>query len=1585
MVSKFLTETLILLAVGLGVSWFCVWLHEHDVCPIRSLKRLLGKLSVVGLCALALWVLPFVQYGSVKGGNGGTNNVQMVVGPGVGVLPLVGDPPVVDEWEDFTPITSTNTTRTLDGDDFRRGFVLVRVGTDEAHDFSPPPEATVCADWRVFGATEDWFYVAFTNWAFQVGTNEVNRLRIHSDGWGGMLGMPAPLAFWPLKTKLKIAPEENWHLIDDATGEPPVAPENGQDARCPSRFWHYVTPSNTLLVAWQNILMDGDTNTPVSVQAEFWTDGRFDFRYDLSRCGGLGEAGTITNVLVGAQLGGLEWATNAISTNVTSLVFWPISPEDAYDPDADNDGLPTIDELFVYHTDPHNPDTDYDGLTDYEELFVHNTDPLNAYSTGGVYSDGFAIKIGGENPFSYPEGSTNTVLEHVFYSGTTNGVFAYPQSSDGMAVLRVSVSGSGTGDLVVGGRVVPLVAPPQMRSGPSVPPLTLLVQVVKGEAYRLYRRGSEELNVALDSDDFAFGSLPVWSAYGHINFPNTVTTHPCIHDFNARRRRVSLPLSRGADEMTCTWAGSMEVTVSNIPPRSATITGCFNARSTSWITYELDHPKYIFGRKNYEQTVRFCPQPSDPDPDDPDPEPDPPWFESGEGGDSESNEAGAPGGWCCYWGLCDMYCACGCGGNHGGEGGPDGSEDFDDDCPVHHVPYAECAHLHASDYTNALVNVEHLGGVLYIRDPPQYEQIELEVPTEHHRCCPCPDHSTNYVGVAYKSARLRLVDSNGLTFRRSGTSCTVNLAGVYPSSEVGDAMLAFARNGEVYQQQNRTVFGVSIRSNAVDLAACNALNANFGYPMTVGTNLTHTAAPDMKLVTNVRLPGGHVHLELVDATAPFTVWYYEHRAYAYRKLLDTATTPVKDLSMAYWKILMRRAVRGDGQSNEMPIYVTSPTPGTVKLLFRYWTVIDGQFVQDTAVQQITSVKPPLLVDYNRDGRIDSLDVASYLADRLAYFWRNDDTWRYDDAFDTSWVGLLGTLGLDDIRNSSNGIVDGRCDLINFLPVAVDVGAFVTNWNPNAIYYRLEADSVGVQSSKIAFAEVDWANVGETPFGTDCDIHGNYLHAAPVSELGGGTNLPPAFVTRTLSGSSTLLMEFPSVARYGNLYLKVHSRSDDSLLFSTSIKLHVGDVSQMIGWSNLRSAAGGSSGVPTRLATPDWPAEAHEPGNVVFVHGYNMEEDEETPLWAQNVFKKLWWAGLDRGFIAVQWRGNEGQTAEVITPNYYGNVQNAFQTAPALSNEMQDVQGPKWFLAHSLGNMLVSAAIQDYGMQYEKYFMLNAAVAMEAFDPINGITQLSHDKMTPEAWTNYTDRVRATHWFERFPEGDGRRLLTWKGRFANVTNIVNFYSTQEEVVNNGDGDWHAITVRNYVWYNQETRKGVWPLMLHEYESGWAFNGYYDTTTNYWVGGLPFSETYHMPPAAADQLSDEQLQQIPFFLDFVNPEMHSSSNGAIVANNYIYRAEMLAYAIPAESFAVGANPLPSLNAYTNATIGASVLKRNFNMAEEFATGLDDLPENHATDTKKKHRDWQHSTFVQRSYKRVHQLYKVIIQYVKETHNE
>ena len=49
----------------------------------------------------------------------------------------------------------------------------------------------------------------------------------------------------------------------------------------------------------------------------------------------------------------------------------------------------------------------------------------------------------------------------MFYSGATNGPVAFPQPTENIAVLRVSVSGDGEGDLMVGDRVYPLLPPPR--------------------------------------------------------------------------------------------------------------------------------------------------------------------------------------------------------------------------------------------------------------------------------------------------------------------------------------------------------------------------------------------------------------------------------------------------------------------------------------------------------------------------------------------------------------------------------------------------------------------------------------------------------------------------------------------------------------------------------------------------------------------------------------------------------------------------------------------------------------------------------------------------------------------------------------------------------------------------------------------------------------------------------------------------------------------------------------------------------------------------------------------------------------------
>ena len=78
-------------------------------------------------------------------------------------------------------------------------------------------------------------------------------------------------------------------------------------------------------------------------------------------------------------------------------------------------------------------------------------------------------------------------------------------------------------------------------------------------------------------------------------------------------------------------------------------------------------------------------------------------------------------------------------------------------------------------------------------------------------------------------------------------------------------------------------------------------------------------------------------------------------------------------------------------------------------------------------------------------------------------------------------------------------------------------------------------------------------------------------------------------------------------------------------------------------------------------------------------------------------------------------------------------------------------------------------------------------------------------------------------------------------------------------------------------------------------------------------------------------------------------------------------LLTHAIPSESFAVGANPVP---AWGPEDVGIGKLSRNIDMAK-FKKGVEDLPEN-----KQK---WVHSYFINRSPKRTRELYKSVIEQI------
>ena len=688
-------------------------------------------------------------------------------------------------------------------------------------------------------------------------------------------------------------------------------------------------------------------------------------------------------------------------------------------------------------------------------------------------------------------------------------------------------------------------------------------------------------------------------------------------------------------------------------------------------------------------------------------------------------------------------------------------------------------------------NVQHLGGVLYIREPPFYEQIHLDVPTEHRNCCPCPDHWTNYVGVAYKSYRLRLIDANGADFEKTEASCDVNLAGIYPSSAVGDATLAFSRNGEVYLEYAKTVLGVAIKGGSgVKLGNYNALNSSFGYPMTVCTNLW--SAPEMRLVTNVKLPDGKVHLELANATGQFTVWYFDNTRSEYRKLLDTPTTQVKDLPMNYWKALMKRAT--SGESAELPIRITSSEPGTATLVFRYWSVIDGKFVQDQAVQRITSVRPPLRLDISRDGSIDDGDSAAWFDRRSFHYWINEDAIKGD---------RIGQIS-DRSPNVNDMTVNGTFDLVNFFPVALDLSKFTDAWQ-NRVTYMIYPEWENTNSFNFCFADVPWNEAGKIQTTNVSTLAGHTLSAATLESLPKAGYQLHYYDTLTRFSDNSGLMICEAKSRYASFRIDI--KVGDTVLYTYSVPMSMMRVKEMYNWYNFRPLSNENAGRNTQFHTL-WDEDYSK--SLIFLHGANVTSDAAEE-WGDIVFKRMWLSGGRARFYSVDWRSDIGSDA-----NYHENASNAFVVASQIASTINNIPGEKIIMAHSLGNMVVSSMIQDHGLQVSKYLMCNSAVPAEAYDPS---LSLRSSKLVHPDWEEYPTNSWTASWHTLFKNDtdDDRKHLGWPNRFANVLGTaVNFYSSGENggdevlelAADNDVGILTGITssLAHHSWHKQELFKG-----------------------------------------------------------------------------------------------------------------------------------------------------------------------------------
>ena len=521
----------------------------------------------------------------------------------------------------------------------------------------------------------------------------------------------------------------------------------------------------------------------------------------------------------------------------------------------------------------------------------------------------------------------------------------------------------------------------------------------------------------------------------------------------------------------------------------------------------------------------------------------------------------------------------------------------------------------------------------------------------------------------------------------------------------------------------------------------------------------------------------------------------------------------------------------------------------------------------------------LVPDFNHDLKIDATDKARRARKEAFRFWKNDD----DDAGtdEGSDIPGAGTTDAADLK------VDGVRDLVDWFPVQVDLKQVLDAYEPAKIKLSIHHLD-GAKTLRFIFTDLSAPVAGR--YLTDL-VEANRAVSTPAVTIGnGGLILPATFLDSIRkNGTGIMLVEARQVSSQ-NLRLLV--RTDyNGVLCARDLRINISAVEDMYRWINLRP----SGGRPTSVGEPaNNPDDLSNGKNVIFLHGFNVTA-EEARGWNAEMFKRLYWSGSNAKFWGVAWQGDAGL---VNALNYQENVAKALACAEPFNAHVRGIAGEKIALAHSLGNMVVSAAIQDYGLPISKYFMLNAAVATECYRPASFNEATAGNYMLNEDWVGYKSNTWCSTWFRLFSSPDDRAKLTWKGRFPSVVSVAyNFYSSGDEifqVFSNGTpsaftgGPFH---LEQFAWQKQEHFKGRTvfgiPVIGGTDWAGWGFSGEYSM-------------------AEANAATPDNLRANAVFRQ--EPATMFSSNITAQVQN-----DIIAQGVPALSCAAGLNAINAISFY------------------------------------------------------------------------
>ncbi len=564
-------------------------------------------------------------------------------------------------------------------------------------------------------------------------------------------------------------------------------------------------------------------------------------------------------------------------------------------------------------------------------------------------------------------------------------------------------------------------------------------------------------------------------------------------------------------------------------------------------------------------------------------------------------------------------------------------------------------------------------------------------------------------------------------------------------------------------------------------------------------------------------------------------------------------------------------------------------------------VSDAGLVNGPDPLDIYVFDPPQLVpDYDRDGTIDEKDIALADSGEPFRFWINDDD---DDPNSEVYGNDVPDSGNPDCNSQT---IDGMRDLIDFFPVKIELDEILSDTSSFS-YYLVHEDAA------VKFAYTQMTDTNSTQFFKDVETAQSLSHAE-VKLVFPDLGAPPydgnklndsVFLSRISSDHEAVLLLEGCSTTTEPLIFEIRESSSGETVASAELNLSISGVEQMYRWINLRGECGGAVGRSTDADEPSRYSDSICNGKqFVFVHGFNVTEEAARGSGAE-VFKRLFWAGSSAMYTVVTWYGNETPGILPAGAYYHADVINAFQTAPFLAESIASLPGEKYLAAHSLGNMVASSAIVDDELEVEKYFMIDAAVAMQAYKA----SEVQAEEIAqPASWLSYPNRLWASEWYKLFDPSDGRFGLTWHGRFGNIPQAINYYSSGEDVLANNDPAENMYLPGNdKAWVFQEKVKGgIMPAILVGVDSqgGWKYNSFYDVQVDEDTdGGLVYGT---MPPDQATLLSDDQLQANSFFGSFYDDDLYGPDGSSLASNEYV-RAKVLAEAVPATSRATGRNPV------------------------------------------------------------------------------